>query len=303
MPSRQWEIHTEIGRQLTHNFGHQNPTLFVIVWDRLRFKELRRLNHDSSSCSFHWLPSDDESDADYAANDSDDNILGDDSSNESLVTIAAESSALAFGVIVLRSPGYLHEKGRAKLPGYFLFGRKARQRRIDVCLCENSNEISRVHFGISTWKGCWFVENFGNETIVNNVFILRRETPRCALNPDSENTIQVGEWKFDVYCRDTYIMHDYVPELSGLRLDDSDEQSQTTSIAASRQNLPPSQTEFLYIFNHRELESISPTRKFIALDPWSFQLNVAKTYPLQDRETLEQRLKLLDALPVSIRDS
>lgn len=248
------------------------------------------LNSDSTSCTCKWIAvkSDDNSNED-----------ADDKSDASLSTVRAEDTPLTFGVIALRTSAYLYEKRKRNLPGCFLFGCRSGERRIDVCLSREQGGLSRVHFGIRTWNGNWAVQNFGGETRVNVVVVLRGRSMPFELNPDTENTIKIGDLEIEIYCRKPFFAQDDLLVVSGLRLDSCDGQSQAGSVTTVGDSpMPTEQTLLLYIFGHRQLESRTSTRKFVSLDPWSSIWYVAKSYPPSSRGVLEQRIQLQKKLQV-----
>lgn len=305
-----WE-EEPLGQQMLECFS--NAAIYIVISSRMRFEQMDKLNYDNKMLRSRWLTEGAVKDWEFR------NRTGESwDENADTTSVASYSTAAGgdgnngakkpFGLMALTVPQYLHEKQRENLPSCFLFGRHSRKHKIDVCLSPMGDftALSRSHFGIGVRKSCWVLQSLNGSVVVGSRD-LDPGMPCFALNPDEPNEIEIGDGdiRLNIYCRKPQTaMDNFEPIFGQLDLDDLEVAevgdglaSMTTTrpaIASTKRRALPNG---LIVLKTRPIKSRT-NKKWVALDGWTCDYYVAKEYQLGEREILQQRLELLQRLPV-----
>jgi hypothetical protein len=281
--------------KLEQAFNAYNPSgLYIVVRDRLIYKELAELNQ-SAYCQFKWFTTEpDDQDA----------------SSES-TAMTTDDVALEYGAIRLDQPMYLHEKKKKGFEDGFLFGRfnPNRSRFLDIVLSRDVH-VSRVHFGLfhlCDLNGNWVVQGFGGKVCINNDFWLDKSTRHVALHPYAANSVQVNDMEFELYCNPRFVPEKNldISLIQGLFLSKSDHSMTTTvrTIEITESSHETGNTDSVYFFEHETWKNGQGDKYVLAMDPWTCQMFIAKPFAKNHRPILEERLRAFRKLPVSVSTS
>ncbi|KAG9249396.1 uncharacterized protein F5Z01DRAFT_669320 [Emericellopsis atlantica] len=179
--------------------------------------------------------------------------------------------------------------------------KRAPQRFADIWLGEDRS-VSRCELILGLKNGHWIIRTFGSSLVVHKDTPLERDMPGMALHPHEANHVEWADesgegLRLEIYCRS--------PRDSGelVWFEDLPSQwdltqrsiSSTSTLSTPGHADPPDR---LYIFDKSMCVSPGP-REYLALDPWTCTMFLARRYPLSEVDSLRARTRLLQELPIS----